>query len=297
MKKTGTRSMSKNWGAPRNTGVTVGKAIVTLLILGLISVYLLMTINLNLRTERNDISITIRDSTITPTLIRVAVVGDTHVKEDLDALTRFRQLVLEVKDADPDLILFTGDYIESPRRISDIRIHRERIVKTIEQTNPIPRLVVLGNYETWSDADKWYEEFTRFGVDVLENEVRLVKTRVGPICIRGLGDNFTGRYRYVDFPQVCDDKPRLTMTHDPAAAFYENVQGLVIAGHTHCGQVKLPLVGILWTPSKAPSNGNCGLYVDQDRTVFVTSGVGTSILPIRFGAQSQWDLINIRFEN
>ena len=53
MKKTGTKSMSKNWGALRNTGVTVGKAIVTLVILGLISVSLLMTINLNLRTERN----------------------------------------------------------------------------------------------------------------------------------------------------------------------------------------------------------------------------------------------------
>jgi predicted MPP superfamily phosphohydrolase len=236
-----------------------------------------------------------RESNITSTQLKVAVLGDIHVGEDLEAVTAFRQLVLEIKKADPDLILFTGDYVESPRTIFNLSTHRKRIVKIIEQTNPIPRLVVLGNYETWSDADKWHEEFERLDVDVLENEVRVLRTRGGVICVRGFGDNYTGRYRYVDFPRQCDDKPKLTMTHDPAAAFKENVHGLVVAGHTHCGQIKLPLVGILWVPTEAPARGICGLYTDQDRTVFVTSGVGTSIMPIRLGAQSQWDFITIRF--
>ena len=48
-------------------------------------------------------------------------------------------------------------------------------------------------------------------------------------------------------------------------------------------------------PSEAPSDAHCGLYQDSDRTVFVTSGVGTSILPLRYGAQSQWDLIALSF--
>jgi predicted MPP superfamily phosphohydrolase len=59
--------------------------------------------------------------------------------------------------------------------------------------------------------------------------------------------------------------------------------------------VSLPLFGPLWVPSKAPSKGHCGLYVDNDRAVFVTSGVGTSILPLRYGAQSQWDLLKIQY--
>ena len=46
-------------------------------------------------------------------------------------------------------------------------------------------------------------------------------------------------------------------------------------------------------PSGAPSSAHCGLYKDSERTVFVTSGVGTSILPLRYGAQSQWDLIEL----
>lgn len=288
--------MSKSWHLT-TTSATERRALVALLILVGVGWYLFMTINFNLRTQRNDVSIVMPDSKITPTQLKVAILGDIHIGEDLRALTKFRQLILEITNAGPDLILFTGDYVASPRSISDISTHRERIVKIIEQTNPIPRLVVLGNYETWSDAARWYEEFRRLDVDVLENEVRAIKTRAGLICVRGFGDNYTGRYRYVDFPSQCDDKPKLTMTHDPAGAFKENVHGLVVAGHTHCGQIKLPLVGVLWVPSDAPASGICGLYADQYRTVFVTSGVGTSILPIRLGVQSQWDFINVRFED
>lgn len=288
--------MSNNWRAAKKTGAIVRRALVALLILGGVGWSLLATINLNLRAQRNDVSIVMRDSKITPTQLKVAVLGDIHIPEDLEALTKFRQLVLEIKSAAPDLILFTGDYVESPRNIIDLSSHRKRIVKIIEQTKPIQALVVLGNYETWSDADKWYEEFKGLDVDVLENEVRVLKNRGGVICVRGFGDNYTGRYRYVEFPKQCDDKPKLTMTHDPAAAFKENVHGLVVAGHTHCGQIKVPLVGVLWVPSDAHASGICGLYTDQDRTVFVTSGVGTSILPVRLGTQSHWDFINVRFE-
>ena len=46
-------------------------------------------------------------------------------------------------------------------------------------------------------------------------------------------------------------------------------------------------------PSDAPPEAHCGLYEDSIRTVFVSSGVGTSLLPFRFGAQSQWDLISL----
>jgi len=68
----------------------------------------------------------------------------------------------------------------------------------------------------------------------------------------------------------------------------------VLAGHTHCGQIRLPLLGALYVPSDAPKRGHCGLYIDGQRQIFVSSGVGTSVLPIRFLAQAQWDLITLR---
>jgi len=58
----------------------------------------------------------------------------------------------------------------------------------------------------------------------------------------------------------------------------------------------LPFVGPLWVPTDAPSFAHCGLHEGGDITLFVTSGVGTSILPIRFGAPSQWDRLEVGFK-
>ena len=129
----------------------------------------------------------------------------------------------------------------------------------------------------------------------MENKVTVLKTSKGPVCVRGLGDQYTDRFAYVDYPEECKSLPKLTITHDPAGAFDHRVKGLVIAGHTHCGQVSLPFIGPLWVPTNAPSNAHCGLYEDQDRSLFVTSGVGTAMLPVRYGTQSQWDVISVNW--
>ena len=264
-----------------------------LAIFGVICSYFLITIYLNLQTERNDVSISLIDPDVRSTSLTIAVIGDVHLSEGVGPLNKFRDLLMHVKAADPDLVVFVGDYTANPNGIDNMPVHRVNIINTLKLVNPIPRAVVLGNYESWSDADEWLDEFARIGVDVMENETRILGTAKGPICIRGFGDNYTGRHRYTDYPEECDDLPRLSITHDPSGAFYSSVKGLVIAGHTHCGQVSFPLIGPLWVPSDAPLSAHCGLYKDSERTVFVTSGVGTSILPLRYGAQSQWDLIEL----
>ena len=273
------------------------KITTTLIIIGLVVCYFLTAIYLNLQTERNDVSIPINDTDGKSVSLTIAVLGDVHLSEDPVSLAKFRDLVLEVKTAKPDLIVFVGDYTDNPIAIDNMSIHRDNIINAIKLVNPIPRAIVLGNYESWSDADEWLDEFDRLGVDVMENETRILETDKGSICIRGFGDNFTARYRYVDYPDECEGVPKLSITHDPSAAFYKDVKGLVIAGHTHCGQVSIPFIGPLWVPSSAPSAGHCGLYTDSERTLFVTSGVGTSILPLRYGAQSEWDLMSIYYKN
>ena len=127
----------------------------------------------------------------------------------------------------------------------------------------------------------------------MENKTRIITTNKGPVCVRVFGNKFTERYRYVAYPGKCQSLPKLSITHDPTGAFNEQVTGLVIAKHTHCGQICLPFVDPLWVPSDAPALTHCSLSEDSQRSVFVTSGVGTSVLPLRFGAQSQWDELNI----
>ena len=266
------------------------KPVTVILALVIAITYLTFSISQNLKTKRNDVLITVSDPLVEPTLLSIAVIGDTHTPEGREPLAALRELLLEVKAAEPDLVVLVGDYIQNPDE-EQISVHREDIIKAMKLVDPVPRAVVLGNYETWSNADDWLSEFARLGVRAMENEVTVVETIKGPICIRGLGDRFTDRFRYVDYPAECAPLPKITITHDPAGAFDPRVRGLVLAGHTHCGQISLPFLGPLWVPTDAPNNAHCGLYRDEYRTLFVTSGVGTTILPLRYGAQSQWDLI------
>ena len=108
-----------------------------------------------------------------------------------------------------------------------------------------------------------------------------------------MGDYYTKRFRGIAFPESCSNSFWITLTHDPAGAFQIGMEGLFISGHTHCGQISFPFIGPLWVPTEAPEEAHCGLYQDNMRTVFTTSGVGTTILPIRYGAQSNWDRLSI----
>ena len=269
------------------------KFLAMIVLFGAVFSHLIYAVSQDLQTERNDVSIAISDPNVVPISLSIAVIGDTHLPEGHEPLTAFHELLLEVKAAEPDLVLFVGDYIEEPDG-EQLSAHRENIIEAMKLVDPVPRAVVLGNYETWSNADDWLSEFERLGVRAMENEVTVVETVKGPICIRGLGDKFTDRFRYIGYPATCDELPKITITHDPAGAFDHRVRGLVLAGHTHCGQISLPFIGPLWVPTDAPDNAHCGLYRDEYRTLFVTSGVGAAILPIRYGAPSQWDLITLK---
>ena len=270
------------------------RAIVFLIALLAVS-HIAMTIYRNLQTERNDVSISITSPGEHSEVFKIALAGDIHTRESADSLLSLRDLIEEMLAADPDILLFIGDYTESPPAVKDMNKHREQIIDTLKKATSKPSVFVLGNYEALSNADLWYAEMNRHGLNTIENEVRTIATRVGPVCIRGLGDYYSGRYKYVEYPKACDDKLRLSITHDPSGAFDNRMRGVTLAGHTHCGQVRFPVVGIMWAPTEAPRYGICGLHIEQSKVIFVTSGVGTSILPIRYLAQSQWDLIELKF--
>lgn len=270
------------------------KLLITLALLGLTCVAVGIHIHMSLQPERNDVTINLKKASWPEGLLRVAVLGDLHLAEDEEAYRDTEALLNEVKSAGPDLVVFVGDYTAHRDRVLDIDEHRRRILKLLKTVSPIPYAAVLGNYETYSWHHRWIREAAYQGVNVLDNEVQVIPTRKGPVCVRGLSDFWTKQFEYKSYPADCDGLRKLTITHDPAGAFVPEVRGLVIAGHTHCGQISLPLIGPLWVPTTAPRKAYCGLYQDMERALFVTSGVGTSILPIRFWATAQWDLITVK---
>ena len=242
--------------------------------------------------HRVDIPIPVAD-TIDGLPLRVALLADLHVGHGVTDLEVLRRVLHSVVAEHPDLVLFVGDYTADIGE--GIEHLRQSIVAMIKEVSlHAPTSVVLGNYETRTGRQEWLEAFRRAGVVALENAVTTVMVGDAQICVRGLGDYYTGRLRWVDWPEACSTSVKLTLTHDPAGAFVRASDGVVFAGHTHCGQVRLPFVGALWVPTSAPRDATCGLYQDADRTLYVTSGVGTSVLPLRLGAPSAWDMVTLK---
>lgn len=223
--------------------------------------------------------------------LRIAFLSDLHFNGALESARQLEQLLTKVINAQPDVILLGGDYSTSVTNEADLRALRADFAAIFSKTEGIPVVAVLGNHEAWTALPRWRAALQSAGIAVLENEV-LVLPSLG-LCIRGLGDYYSGGYRFTDLPAECGDLAALTLTHDPAAAFQSGIKGLVLAGHTHCGQVRLPFIGAPWVPSSAPSNAHCGLYTDATRQVLVTPGIGTSVLPFRLGTQAQWELITL----
>jgi predicted MPP superfamily phosphohydrolase len=254
------------------------------------------------KVERNDVFVALNEEqlsdsskTSAPT-IRIAVLSDLHVPDNAASLAQLAQIADEVERVRPDVVALLGDYTKQPPSEPLSNSHRLAVSEILGRMTVSTSVVaVLGNHDVWTDSQEWAHALENQGISVLNNRVldlMLDRTR---ICIRGLGDIYSGQFEYIEWPADCEAASRITITHDPAGAFQEGVSGLVLAGHTHCGQIRLPLIGAPWTPSTAPSEAQCGLYRDEQRQVFVSAGIGTSVVPWRLGTQAEWDLLRVTF--
>ena len=224
----------------------------------------------------------------------VALISDIHIKTSSNAINDLSDLWNDVISKRPDVILLAGDYIDNGGNNHATTKIRHQISDILGSSDEIPVVAVLGNHDHWSNGELWRQYLSNKGIIVLENEVSVLAD-IG-ICVRGLGDAFTDNFKYVEFPPDCAGLLKLSLTHDPAAAFHPKVEGLVFAGHTHCGQISIPWYGGIYVPTKAPREAHCGMYEDDKIQLFVSSGVGTSVLPFRFNTQAEWDFITLTYK-
>ena len=248
-------------------------------------------IQADLTPARNDVALVVDDPALAG--LRIAVLSDLHLGEDPAAFERMAKVLAAVNAAKPDLIALLGDYTAHPDDLQDRSAHRDAVAGVLASLRAAPVVAVLGNYESWDDRGAWAHALRRRGITVLENDVARLRASGRSLCVRGIGDAFTGHHRKTRFPEGCEGRGQLTLTHDPFAAFVLNLEGLVLAGHTHCGQVRMPGLGPLWVPSTAPRTATCGEYREGNLTLWVSAGLGTSLAPFRFWAPAQWDVVTI----
>ena len=210
------------------------------------------------------------------------LLSDIHVVGPDMPPERLDRIVEGLNRLNPDLILIAGDLVSDRRGATHVYTAGE-VVEPLGKLNaPLGVIVAPGNHDHWFQPTALRAELETLGIRVLQNEA----VRAGPFIIGGVDDDFTG---HDDVPATLMAMKRLgegvplILTHSPdVIPEIDSPMSAFLAGHTHCGQIRLPFVGAITHMSRFGDRFACGDIRDGNRRVFVGAGLGTSLLPLRF---------------
>lgn len=220
-----------------------------------------------------------------PGTIRVAVLSDLHVGSPFNGLSNLRRVVARTNEAQPDVVCILGDLVIQGVRGGHF-VDPESIAGELQLLRPrLGVLAVLGNHDDWFDHDRVARALTQHGISVIEETAVRLSTPAGPLWFAGISDFWMGRHDIgTALSKVTDTAPVVLLTHNPDV--FPQVPArvmLTLAGHTHGGQVWLPFMGPPIVPSQFGQRFAAGLIQESSRQMFISTGIGTSILPVRFG--------------
>lgn len=219
--------------------------------------------------------------------LKIVFIGDFHIKPHQK--NRLAYIVKKINEQNPDLILSVGDFVSGHDPKQSLPI--EEIAKELSNLkSKYGFYAVLGNHDWWQGGEKIQNVLEDNGVIVLSNENRRLKINDKIIYIAGVEDINT---RNVDLNLALKgaNHPTILLTHSPdvfpfvTSEFNSKIVDkvdLTLAGHNHGGQIYLPIVGALVVPSGYDNKKAQGLIEESGKKMFITKGIGTSILPVRF---------------
>lgn len=237
-----------------------------------------------------------------PPLI-IAALGDTHVGGPHMDLGRMGRIVQRVNALRPELVVLLGDY-EAGHASNDERTadDRKEILGGIATFAALDArygvVAVLGNHDVWYAGDDIVEALQNAGVAALWNRNIVIRRAGRPFAIVGLADAVT---HHENYGEAMDGVPvgadTIVLSHTPDT-FADMPRGpaLMLAAHTHCGQISLPFIGRPFMPVHHKEFA-CGRVDRGPQTLYVTAGLGTSVAPIRFGNPPEIAVITIHAES
>lgn len=211
----------------------------------------------------------------------------------LISINFIEKVIEKVKQLKPDAVVLTGDYVSSsPKYIRPV-------INAFGKLNaPFGTYAVLGNHDHWEGEELCIRNFKRNKIPLLTN-TNAVITKRGSICIAGVGDYMEDiQEPEKAFKGIPDDMPRILLSHHPdySEEIPKDIRvDLVISGHTHGGQVQIPMLGIApIIPSKYGQKYANGLVKNSKTQVYVSRGVGMIGIPVRFSCPPEIALLTLR---
>jgi uncharacterized protein len=208
----------------------------------------------------------------------------------------FIEHIIEISNKlQPDMFVLTGDYVShEPEYIAPV-------AKILGKLNAeFGTYACLGNHDHWTDAPQVVREFFRNDIQMLVNEGFRLNARGESFWLCGVDDYGEGLSRLGK--SLLGSKPdelKLLLAHNPAImrrAAYRNID-LVLSGHTHGGQVKLrePREKFLFPNRRRRFSS--GLHYRRETQIYITRGIGTVVVPMRYQCPPEITLIELRATN
>ena len=226
---------------------------------------------------------------------RVVAISDIHAGSNYAPEERIRYVVEQANAQNADIIVLLGDYVSEAK--FDRNAHNKPVgADRTELRMPVASIAdilgglkakhgiyaVIGNHDEYHNAPKITAEFERVGIIVLENKVAVIDVNGERINLWGIEDLWKNRKVPVEaFDAIADKRNIIAITHNPDSLL-NTPKGisLMFAGHSHGGQLNWPIFGpIAAVNDKRFMDGHA---VVDGKHVYVTSGVGTSVIPFRF---------------
>jgi uncharacterized protein len=195
-------------------------------------------------------------------------------------------------DLKPDMFVLTGDYVS--HELEYIAPVAEMLG---ELRSEFGTFACLGNHDHWTDAELLTSEFRRNNIDVLINQGFRFSARNETFWLCGVDDFGVGKTNMrAALRGSYSDEMKLLLCHNPAAirrAAYWNID-LMLSGHTHGGQVKIrePRESVLF-PNRRKRSAN-GLHYRRETQVYITRGIGTVVVPLRYQCPPEISLIELK---
>ena len=226
--------------------------------------------------------------------LKFVVLADFHIGFGHMTRDRLAEIIEKANGQNPDIVLLVGDYVNVSSKNEGILNYLEDF-KNFRSKYGV--YAVLGNHESWEVRHKIRYFLKKAGVKILENRAEKITVKEKSFWIAGIEDWTTG------FPdvektlnQIDNEKdPVLFLSHDPDA--FEKISSrvsLAIAGHTHGGQIYVPFLVRLLTPSRLGKRFLRGHIIHKGRHIYVSSGLGTTIIPARFLVPPEMVILNLK---
>ena len=212
--------------------------------------------------------------------LKIIHFSDVHYKSTVD-ITFLKKIVKLINKQNPDLVIFTGDFLDkrfdySNKEIDEVKNELNKIESTLGN------FVVSGNHDMVNNPEDFKNIFSE-NFTILENEEKLIYYKeTTPISLVGFSDALETKVNY-EILEKENNYFRFIMLHEPDE--YEKIKeydfDIMFAGHSHNGQVRLPLIGTIYTPVGSKKYYQ-EYYKLDNREIFISNGIGTSGLDVRF---------------